>query len=396
MDEDEVILVDLSGLVDPTEKSDGKENDNVATADATAEQQAVYGIADHGNSQEDMDTDNVAALSIPIAAAESNSTGPLPTPPKAGNSEKVDTSQLDAELAKMKATSSGSAKLPTPSMSQTQKNHSPAQPEQAVDSAMPKAQENLIPKQQNGGTLIMDDNEGEPMQSKEENAILPAMDNEKNDKGDSEEEASEGITEISEENDSDGNEEDPTEDEENVEADESEEGDDYDVSHANTQEDTSLQEDNTVQAGDAVTADEESSIDPQFVEKTIQDIHADTQAPQMDNFLAEQMHPLEAQQVNYEPPIVDELIKQSALAKNTNIYSSVPLEKMPIVLTFETGRQKITIGELEKVKEGYTFECGNSIEAPVTICANDTPIGTGELLDIDGRIGVRIIEFYNK
>jgi type III secretion protein Q len=69
---------------------------------------------------------------------------------------------------------------------------------------------------------------------------------------------------------------------------------------------------------------------------------------------------------------------------------------MPIILTFETGRQKITIGELEKIKAGYTFECANPVGAPVTICANDTPIGIGELLDVDGRIGVRIIEFYNK
>jgi type III secretion protein Q len=69
---------------------------------------------------------------------------------------------------------------------------------------------------------------------------------------------------------------------------------------------------------------------------------------------------------------------------------------MPIILTFETGRQKITLGELEKVKAGYTFECGNPVNTPVTICANDTPIGTGELLDVDGRIGIRIIEFYNK
>ncbi|MDR0417960.1 MAG: FliM/FliN family flagellar motor switch protein [Puniceicoccales bacterium] len=377
MGEDDVILVDLSGLDNLSEESD-----NAATADAMMEQQEVHDVSDDANNQEnmDIDTDNMAALSIPMAATGSDSSGPLPIPPQASDGEKVDTSQLDAELAKIKAISSGNANLSTPSASQTQKNHLPTQLKQAADSAMPKSQENLISKQKNGGTSIMDDNEREPMQSREEN--IHAMDDKENNEKDPEENASESITEISGENHS-------MEDENNAEINESKEDDDDDVSRTST--------DDTVQINDATAVDGgENSIDPQFAEKTIQDIHADTQAPHMDNLLAEQIHSLEAQQVNYEQPAVEELAKQSTLAKNTNIYSSIPLEKMSIVLTFETGRQKITIGELEKVKEGYTFECGNSIEAPVTICANDMPIGTGELLDIDGRIGVRIIEFYNK
>jgi hypothetical protein len=83
------------------------------------------------------------------------------------------------------------------------------------------------------------------------------------------------------------------------------------------------------------------------------------------------------------------------LSKELAVHASVPIEKMSIVLTFETGWQKITIVKLEKIKEEYNFECNNPANSPVTICANDTPIGTGELLDIDGRIGFRVIEFYN-
>jgi type III secretion protein Q len=106
--------------------------------------------------------------------------------------------------------------------------------------------------------------------------------------------------------------------------------------------------------------------------------------------------PLAAQSIDYQKPSIEELKKQPVLEKTTAAPGAIPVEKMPIILTFETGRQKITLGELEKVKAGYTFECGNPVNTPVTICANDTPIGTGELLDVDGRIGVRIIEFYNK
>jgi type III secretion protein Q len=106
--------------------------------------------------------------------------------------------------------------------------------------------------------------------------------------------------------------------------------------------------------------------------------------------------PLATQNVDYQTPPVPELEKHPTIPKKQTQNGPIAVEKMPIILTFETGRQKITIGELEKIREGYTFECANPTNAPVTICANDTPIGTGELLDVDGRIGVRIIEFYNK
>jgi flagellar motor switch/type III secretory pathway protein FliN len=133
-----------------------------------------------------------------------------------------------------------------------------------------------------------------------------------------------------------------------------------------------------------------------FAERVTKDIHADTSAPQTNSASIEHLEPLATQNIDYQKPAITELKKNSAVEKKSTVHSAIPVGKMPIILTFETGRQKITIGELERIKAGYTFECGNPVNTPITICANDTPIGSGELLDIDGRIGVRIIEFYDK
>lgn len=136
--------------------------------------------------------------------------------------------------------------------------------------------------------------------------------------------------------------------------------------------------------------------DPAFAEHLTQTASDDTVAPQTEAPTMQHLESIEADQIAYETPEINELHKHPILEKSATGEPTLSVDRMPIELTFETGRSKITIGELERIKEGYTFECANPVNTPVIIRANDTPIGTGELLDVDGRIGVRVIEFYNK
>ncbi|MDR2735667.1 MAG: FliM/FliN family flagellar motor switch protein [Puniceicoccales bacterium] len=78
----------------------------------------------------------------------------------------------------------------------------------------------------------------------------------------------------------------------------------------------------------------------------------------------------------------------------TEQYSKKP--KHQVTLTFEIFDQKIPLSELETIDKGYVFSCDNPIESPVTICANGTPIGSGELVNVDGKTGVRILEIFDK
>ncbi|MDR0351029.1 MAG: FliM/FliN family flagellar motor switch protein [Puniceicoccales bacterium] len=70
--------------------------------------------------------------------------------------------------------------------------------------------------------------------------------------------------------------------------------------------------------------------------------------------------------------------------------------KHQVTLTFEIFDQKIPISELETIDKGYVFSCDNPAESPVTICANGTPIGSGELVNVSGKTGVRILEIFDK
>lgn len=74
----------------------------------------------------------------------------------------------------------------------------------------------------------------------------------------------------------------------------------------------------------------------------------------------------------------------------------IDMDNLPIDLVFEVGEREVSLAELKTLQPGYAFALDTSLEKPVTIRANGHRIGTGELLDINGRIGVRVLELSGK
>ena len=70
--------------------------------------------------------------------------------------------------------------------------------------------------------------------------------------------------------------------------------------------------------------------------------------------------------------------------------SAGDLDSMPVTLVFELGRTQLALGELRTLAAGYSFDLGKDLRAPVDILANGQKIGSGELMQIDERIGVRV------
>ena len=63
-----------------------------------------------------------------------------------------------------------------------------------------------------------------------------------------------------------------------------------------------------------------------------------------------------------------------------------------MLLTFDLEERTIQMSDLESLSEGYTFSLSSPANAPVTIRANGKPIATGRLVDINGKLGVEIVE----
>jgi type III secretion protein Q len=66
------------------------------------------------------------------------------------------------------------------------------------------------------------------------------------------------------------------------------------------------------------------------------------------------------------------------------------VDSVPVTLVFELGRTQLALGELRSLAPGYSFDLGKDLRAPVDILANGQKIGSGELIQIDERIGVRV------
>ena len=67
-------------------------------------------------------------------------------------------------------------------------------------------------------------------------------------------------------------------------------------------------------------------------------------------------------------------------------------KSIEVLLTFDLEERTIQMSDLESLSEGYTFSLSSPANAPVTIRANGKPIATGRLVDINGKLGVEIVE----
>lgn len=63
-----------------------------------------------------------------------------------------------------------------------------------------------------------------------------------------------------------------------------------------------------------------------------------------------------------------------------------------IRLSFELDRTVITLGELSTLAPGYVFPLNSDMSAPVTVRANGKAMARGRLVDMDGTLGVQLIE----
>ena len=66
-------------------------------------------------------------------------------------------------------------------------------------------------------------------------------------------------------------------------------------------------------------------------------------------------------------------------------------DDLPIRLTFDLGEKTLTLRELQRLQPGEALPLDRALDSCVTIRANGAVIGSGELVDIDGRLGVSVV-----
>lgn len=68
------------------------------------------------------------------------------------------------------------------------------------------------------------------------------------------------------------------------------------------------------------------------------------------------------------------------------------LRELPVQLTCEIGRITLSGRELLELRPGAVLPVGRPLSGPVDLCAGDRVLARGELVDVEGEIGVRVTE----
>ncbi len=71
---------------------------------------------------------------------------------------------------------------------------------------------------------------------------------------------------------------------------------------------------------------------------------------------------------------------------------SPDVDAIVVTLTFEVGEKQLTLAALKTLAPGVSIELDRPVAEPVLVRANGKPIARGDLLDIEGRVGVRVLE----
>lgn len=77
-------------------------------------------------------------------------------------------------------------------------------------------------------------------------------------------------------------------------------------------------------------------------------------------------------------------------AFDTPLSAAADLLAIPVRLSFDLGEVSLTLAELRALQPGQTIRLGHPIASAVRIRANGALIGEGELVEIDGHLGVAL------
>ena len=70
-------------------------------------------------------------------------------------------------------------------------------------------------------------------------------------------------------------------------------------------------------------------------------------------------------------------------------------DDIPVALSFEVGRLTMPLGQLRRLGPGSVIELHRSRQELVEIAAHGRSIGQGELVEIEGAVGVRIVRLFD-
>ncbi len=78
------------------------------------------------------------------------------------------------------------------------------------------------------------------------------------------------------------------------------------------------------------------------------------------------------------------------MAKRSYCEGPDSIDQLPLRVTFDLGDLAMTLGQVRELQVGQSIDLGQPLTSAVRVRVNGLLIGLGELVDIDGRMGVTV------
>ncbi|KAF0248622.1 MAG: flagellar motor switch protein FliM [bacterium] len=70
------------------------------------------------------------------------------------------------------------------------------------------------------------------------------------------------------------------------------------------------------------------------------------------------------------------------------------IQSVPVTVVVELGRRNLTISDVTRLRIGQIIDLNRTPSEPVELSVDGKIIGKGELVDVDGELGVRILRLF--
>jgi flagellar motor switch/type III secretory pathway protein FliN len=87
---------------------------------------------------------------------------------------------------------------------------------------------------------------------------------------------------------------------------------------------------------------------------------------------------------------------ETIMAENEQEAPIVDINDMPISLNFDLGEEMMSFKQVSQLKPGHILNLKKSFSGLVKIRSQNQLIGQGELVDIEGKVGIRITRLFNQ
>jgi flagellar motor switch protein FliN len=96
------------------------------------------------------------------------------------------------------------------------------------------------------------------------------------------------------------------------------------------------------------------------------------------------------------PPMLINSVRDGASSPMSGSLITKSLLQLKVPVVLELGRVQVTIAELSELQDGSVLPLDRTLEEPLDVLVNGTPIARAEVVQVEGRFAIRITELLDQ